>query len=297
MNIITLYNIQNVTPPVIIYVCDVYGENCIEVAIIESSVPSSIQIQVPSVFDDAAAVGVKIVSSDGCERLETVLCSIIASPTPTNTQTPTITPTVTPTSITQTPTPTNTQTPTYTQTTTITPTITDTTTQTPTQTPTETPTNTVTPTVTPTQTNSGCFCYFVNVNQNDLNKASGNTDTNLNGLINVVYYDCIEGIVTSAITSAGIYSICNKTEESLESFGIETLLTFTSNNINYNNLSNPSQFASFYYTDYSNCSVGGDCIVPSNTPTPTPTPTPTNNGCFCYSVFISQTDKIGRAHV
>ncbi len=95
MSQITLYNIQGVNPPLTIYVCDVYGDDCVEVAQIISSIPPSLVIQVPSIFDDLAAVGVKIVTEDGCERLETVLCEIIASQTPTQTPTPTETPTQT----------------------------------------------------------------------------------------------------------------------------------------------------------------------------------------------------------
>ena len=124
MNQITLFNIQGVNPPLTIYICDVYGNDCVEVAQIISSIPPSLVLQVPSIFDNSAAVGVKIVTEDGCERLETVLCEIIASQTPTNTITPTQTPTQTVT---------NTETPTQTVTNSETPTQTVTNTETPTQ--------------------------------------------------------------------------------------------------------------------------------------------------------------------
>jgi hypothetical protein len=291
MRTITLYNITGINPPFIVYICDVLGTDCIEVLQVNGSIPPSITLTVPTIFDDVSAVGVKIVSSDGCERLETVLCEIIASPIPTSTVTPTVTPTITSTLFTQTPTPTKTKTPTITNTTSITPTITNTTsitptitdtvTQTPTKTPTNTATNTITPTLTPTQTGNGCFCYFVNISQDDLNKASGNTDSNLNGLINLIYFDCAEGFITSGITSSGFYNICNKASETFESFGINVLLSFTQNGENFSNLTDPLEFSSYYFTDNSSCYLAGDCILPSNTPTPTPTPTPTNNGCFC----------------
>ena len=221
MSIINIYNISGVNPPYSIYICDVFGADCVLVAIINNNVPPPIVLEVPEIFNESAAVGVKIISEDGCERLETVLCSIIASPTPTSTLTPTPTPSITPTNtVTPSITPTNTDTPTNTPTISITPTNTDTPTQTPTFTPTNTPTNTETPTQTPTQTGNGCFCYFVNITQQDIDRASGNTDTNINGLINVVFYDCVEGIITSAITSAGIYSVCNKASETKEALNI-----------------------------------------------------------------------------
>ena len=164
MTSIILNSITGLNYPYDIYVCDVYGNNCGYISQINTPVPASVEIILPSPFDMAPAVGIKIITSDGCERFRVIDCIYITPTiTPTNTPTPSITPTITPTK-TQTPTvtPTNTITPTQTKTPTvtptntptpsITPTITPTNTITPTKTSTPTPTNTVTPTKTPTPT-------------------------------------------------------------------------------------------------------------------------------------------------
>jgi hypothetical protein len=126
----------SITTPYAIFACDVYGNNCIFIASIGTTVPPTNTIILPYQFNTAPAVGIKIITMDGCERFETFNCiEIPLSPTPTMTPTPTITPTITKT---QTPTPTVTETPMLTLT------------PTPTVTPTESLTPTPTPTITPT---------------------------------------------------------------------------------------------------------------------------------------------------
>jgi hypothetical protein len=154
MTSIILNTITGLNYPYDIYVCDVYGNNCGYISQINAPVPTSVEIMLPPTFNMAPAVGIKIITSDGCERFRVIDCIYLTptptpSITPTNTITPSITPTITPTN---TLTPTNTQTPTVTPTNTITPTQTQTPTITPTKTSTPTPTNTVTPTKTPTPT-------------------------------------------------------------------------------------------------------------------------------------------------
>jgi hypothetical protein len=124
MTSIILNTIIGLNYPYDIYVCDVYGNNCGYISQINTPVPSSVEIVLPPPFNTAPAVGIKIITSDGCERFRIIDCMYL-TPTPTLTQTPT--PTITET-------PTNTTTPT----------------ETPTNTPTETPTNTPTPTPTTT---------------------------------------------------------------------------------------------------------------------------------------------------
>jgi len=153
MNEITISSISGLTPPFSAYCCNVYGNQCVYVGVI-NSLPDTILL--PPQFNTAPAVGLLLIDPIGCERFEEIYCTPpTPSPTPSPTPTPTVTetPTVTPTntvtpglSPTETPTatPTPTPTPTYTPTETPTPT--------PTYTPTETPTATPTPTLTPTQT-------------------------------------------------------------------------------------------------------------------------------------------------
>ena len=127
MTSIILNSITGLTYPYDVYVCDVYGNNCGHIVQINTPVPASVEIVLPIPFDMAPAVGIKIITSDGCERFNIINCnSLYPTPTPTMTQTPTNTLTPTPT-----------------------PTITPTNTLTPTPTPTITPTHTQTPTPTP----------------------------------------------------------------------------------------------------------------------------------------------------
>ena len=165
MKSIDITNITGLNFPYTIYACDIYGNNCILIATITTSVPPINSIVLPYQFNSAPAVGIKIITFDNCEKFHHIICN------PTPTPTPTITPTTTTltcdftyvvSSITNTPTPTPTQTQTQTPTNTVTPTITNTQTPTPTTTtlycdinyyePTQTPTMTQTPTPTNTQT-------------------------------------------------------------------------------------------------------------------------------------------------
>jgi hypothetical protein len=61
--------------PFTIYVCDVYGNQCILLAYISTSVPTINTITLPPQFDSAPAIGVKVVTSDGCERFKVLYCS------------------------------------------------------------------------------------------------------------------------------------------------------------------------------------------------------------------------------
>ena len=164
MLVIQLNSITGATPPYNLFICDVYGNQCAVLATINTPIPPSITLNVPSQFNNVPAIGLKIIDYYGCEQFEIINCGVptqtptMVTPTPTPTM---VTPTPTPTStLTPTPTPTNTLTPTLTPTSTLTPTPTPTSTLTPiptatptsTLTPTPTPTNTLTPTPTPTST-------------------------------------------------------------------------------------------------------------------------------------------------
>jgi len=61
--------------PFTIYVCDVYGNQCILLAYISTSVPTINTITLPPQFNTAPAIGVKVITSDGCERFKVLYCS------------------------------------------------------------------------------------------------------------------------------------------------------------------------------------------------------------------------------
>jgi hypothetical protein len=94
MTSIILNSITGLNYPYDIYVCDVYGNNCGYISQINTPVPASVEIVLPPPFNMAPAVGIKIITSDGCERFRIIEC-IYLTPTPTPSITPTNTPTVT----------------------------------------------------------------------------------------------------------------------------------------------------------------------------------------------------------
>ena len=77
MTSITLNSIIGLTYPYDVYVCDVYGNNCGYIVQINTSVPSSVEVVLPPPFDMAPAVGIKIITSDGCERFRVIDCIYI----------------------------------------------------------------------------------------------------------------------------------------------------------------------------------------------------------------------------
>ena len=68
MTSIDITTVTGLTEPYTVYACDVYGENCILIANIFTSVPPNNEIALPIEFNMAPAVGIKIITSDGCER-------------------------------------------------------------------------------------------------------------------------------------------------------------------------------------------------------------------------------------
>lgn len=112
MNSVTISTIS-LSPDYQIYICDVYGNNCVFTALIPLNVPPSITLSLPSIYSNAGSVGVKIINNGNCEKFEVLLCDTLI-PTPSITPTLTPTPTITPTTGAVSPTPTPTPTPTTT---------------------------------------------------------------------------------------------------------------------------------------------------------------------------------------
>lgn len=136
------------TSPYKVYVCDGLGAHCNYVGS-ATTVPYTVML--PSLFNHAPVVMIKVIDSNLCETFIIKECGGETPP-------PNPTPTPTPTSS-FTPTPTPTRTPTPTPTSSITPTPTPTTSVTPTPTP--TPTINPTPTPTPTPTPYTEFAYLI----------------------------------------------------------------------------------------------------------------------------------------
>lgn len=74
MTQIQINNVTGVSLPYDMYICDVFGNNCILVATISNPIPPSLTITLPPIFNTAPAVGVKIIGSDGCEKFVIINC-------------------------------------------------------------------------------------------------------------------------------------------------------------------------------------------------------------------------------
>jgi hypothetical protein len=76
MSTIAIYGMTGVTLPYDIYVCDVYGNNCVLVSTINSPIPPIITITLPSQFNTAPAIGLQIIDSAGCEKFAVLNCEV-----------------------------------------------------------------------------------------------------------------------------------------------------------------------------------------------------------------------------
>jgi hypothetical protein len=75
MTALVFNSIVGLNPPYTIYVCDVFGNQCILLSYISTTVPITNTIYLPPQFNSAPAIGVKVITSDGCERFKIIYCS------------------------------------------------------------------------------------------------------------------------------------------------------------------------------------------------------------------------------
>ena len=75
MNALVFNSISGLNNPYTIYVCDVFGNLCILLAYIATTVPSINTMVLPPQFNSAPAIGVKVITSDGCEKFKILYCS------------------------------------------------------------------------------------------------------------------------------------------------------------------------------------------------------------------------------
>ncbi len=67
--------VSGLTNPYTVYACDSYGNNCILIAKINTTVPTVNKIVLPPFFNTAPQVGLKIITNDGCERFKVITCT------------------------------------------------------------------------------------------------------------------------------------------------------------------------------------------------------------------------------
>lgn len=75
MTTLQFNSINGLNSPYTIYICDVFGAQCILVAYIATSVPTINKFALPPQFNSAPAIGVKVITSDGCEKFKIIYCS------------------------------------------------------------------------------------------------------------------------------------------------------------------------------------------------------------------------------
>lgn len=76
MTQVFITNISGLTPTYDIYACNVYGDDCVLLDNLGTTVPPIVSYILPSSFDTAPAIGLKIITSDGCERFHILYCQI-----------------------------------------------------------------------------------------------------------------------------------------------------------------------------------------------------------------------------
>jgi hypothetical protein len=74
MSQIIISNVNGLSPNYDVYTCDVYGGNCVFLATLTNTIPPPITLNLPPSFNTVPAVGLKIITSDGCERFHILYC-------------------------------------------------------------------------------------------------------------------------------------------------------------------------------------------------------------------------------
>jgi hypothetical protein len=74
MTQIDIISVTGVTLPFNLFVCDVYGNQCVLVTTIYVPIPPSIFITLPIQFNTAPAIGIKLTDALGCEKFEIYNC-------------------------------------------------------------------------------------------------------------------------------------------------------------------------------------------------------------------------------
>ena len=75
MSELVINSISGVSLPYDLYICDVYGNQCVLVSTINILSPSPITIVLPPIFESAPAIGIKIIDNIGCEHFTINYCS------------------------------------------------------------------------------------------------------------------------------------------------------------------------------------------------------------------------------
>jgi hypothetical protein len=76
MRTIAIYSILGLNPPYTVYACDIYGNQCILMAVINAAPSPYISVFLPPQFNNAPSVGIKLITSDDCEVFKIYSCVV-----------------------------------------------------------------------------------------------------------------------------------------------------------------------------------------------------------------------------
>jgi hypothetical protein len=75
MTEISFSGVTGMTVPFDVYCCDYYGNNCILIATINNSIPPTITIQLPPIFETYSSVLIRLSNCVNCDYEELIVCS------------------------------------------------------------------------------------------------------------------------------------------------------------------------------------------------------------------------------
>ena len=74
MTQLQINNVTGLTLPYQIFICDVYGNQCVLVASVNTTIPPTVTITLPIQFNTAPAIGVKLINLY-CEKFVVINCN------------------------------------------------------------------------------------------------------------------------------------------------------------------------------------------------------------------------------
>lgn len=74
MNYLVLNGVSGVTLPYNVWGCDYYGNNCVLLATINTTIPPQTTIQLPPQFDSYSGINVKLTNCINCDYSEFLVC-------------------------------------------------------------------------------------------------------------------------------------------------------------------------------------------------------------------------------
>lgn len=77
MKALAIYTISGLNPPYTVYACDIYGNQCILVSVINALPSPYVTLFLPPQFDNSPSLGVKLITSDGCEVFKIYSCVVL----------------------------------------------------------------------------------------------------------------------------------------------------------------------------------------------------------------------------